>query len=167
MYRVPLNFHKRLHRGEIPTPYIIIETHLGYRTYAEKELGGIFSSNPYFFDGSWTLDGSVTLGASSIQTLDKSGRVLRFGVPDMNLQSIKENVLASYQSKTLQHFTVEMDNADRYFAQIIAKEPFIGRPLSYWVGFEQDPQSEHIKRFSGVITEMTVMPVMILEADEE
>ena len=140
---------------------------MGYRSYAEKELTGIFDPDPNLLDGSWILDGSVLLGSASVEVLEKSGRVISFGSFDRNLQSIKDDILASYQSKTLQHMSISLDNVDRYFAKLIASEPFIGRPLSYYLGFEADPHSEHLKIFSGLITEMTIMPTLTVEANEE
>ncbi len=168
MYRLTIEFHKRLMRGEVPISYILIETHMGYRAYAEKELIGIFDpTDPPLYDGSDLYDGSILYGAASAGIIEKSGRVISFGSFERNLQSIKEDILGSYQSKTLQHISIELDNADRYFSQLIASEPFIGRPLIYYVGFEVLSQSEHLKLFSGMITEMTVMPILTIEANEE
>ena len=155
-------------KGEVPVSYIVIETHMGYRAYAEKELTEVFDvGDPYLLDGSWILDGSVLLGVSSTGVIEKSGRVVSFGSFERNLQSIKNDILGSYQSKTLQSLSIELDNSDRYFSQLIAAEPFIGRPLIYYLGFEISPQSEHLKLFSGMITEMTVMPTLTIEANEE
>jgi len=167
MYRTTIDFHKRLTRGEIPTPYIIIQTHMGYRAYAEKELTTVFDPAAYLLDGSWLLDGSVLLGSGSAGVMEKSARVISFQPFERNLQSLKEDVLASYQSKTLQHLTIDLDNSDHYFSKLIASEPFITRPIVYYLGFESAPFSEHLKRFAGVITEMNVLPTLTIEADEE
>lgn len=155
-------------KGEIPISYIVIETHMGYRAYAEKELTVIFDpADPYLYDGTYLYDGSITYGSASAGIIEKSGRVISFGSFERNLQSMKEDILGSYQSKTLQHISVDLDNSDRYFSQLIASEPFIGRPLAYYVGFEALSQAEHLELFSGIITEMTVMPTLTIEADEE
>ena len=155
-------------KGEVPISYIIIETHMGYRAYAEKELIGVFDpADPYLLDGSWILDGSVLLGSASAGIIEKAGRVKSFGSFERSLQSLKEDILGSYQSKTLQHMSIQLDNSDRYFSQLIASEPFIGRPLIYYVGFETLSQSEHLELFNGMITEMTVMPTLAIEANEE
>ncbi len=167
MYRIPINFHKRLMRGELPISYILIQTHMGYRAYAAKELKGIFDILGYLADGSHLADGSITAGSVGAGVLEKEGRVISFGSFERLLQPMKSDILGSYQSKVLQHMSVQIDNADGKFARLIASEPFIGRPLKYYVGFETDSQSEHLNFFSGVITEMTVMPAMTIEADEE
>ena len=167
MYRLSIDFHKRLIKGEVPISYILIETHMGYRIYAEKELTGIFGSLPHLYDGSYLFDGFILYGAMSAGVVDKSARVISFGSFDRNLQSLKDDILASYQSKTLQHLSIDMDNSDRYFSRLIASEPFIGRPLIYYVGFEPLSQSDHLELFSGRITEMTVMPTLTIEANEE
>lgn len=143
MYRLPINFHNRLQRGEIPISYIVITTHMGDRIYAEKEI--------------------------SVQNtaLEQSGRVLTFGSFERTLQSQKDNILAAYSGKQIQHISLEMDNSDRYFAQLISKEPFIGRPIKYYVGFEDDSQADHISILSGIITEMSVLKTLTIEADEK
>jgi len=167
MYRISIDFHKRLMKGEVPISYIVIETHMGYRAYAEKELTEIFDILAYLYDGTYLFDGSITYGGESAGVLEKSGRVISFGSFERSLQSMKEDILGSYQSKTLQHISVELDNSDRYFSRLIASEPFIGRPLIYYVGFEALSQSAHLELFSGIITEMTVMPTLTIEANEE
>jgi hypothetical protein len=153
-------------RGEVPISYVVIQTHLGYRAYAEKELKGVFDLLGYAADGSYLADGSVLAGSTSSGIIDKPGRVLGFGSFERTLQPQKDDVLAAYLGKQIQHISLEMDNSDRYFAQLIAKEPFIGRPIKYYVGFEDDSQSEHLSIFSGIISEMSVLPTLMIEADE-
>ena len=167
MYRTSINFHKKLMNGEVPISYIVIETHMGYRAFAEKELSSVFDVVGLIADGSVLADGSELAGSGSAGVLEKSGNVISFGSFDRELQSIKEDVLASYNSKTLQSMTIEIDNSDSRYAKLIAAEPFIGRPLKYYVGFEELSQSEHLEVFSGIITEMTVLDTMTLEANEE
>jgi len=166
VYRLSINFHKRLMRGEVPISYAVIETHLGDRAYAEKELRGTFDPGGYLADGSHLADGSITAGGDSSGIIEKAGRVLSFGSFERTLQPKKDDVMIAYTGKQIQHISMEMDNSDRYFSQLIAKEPFIGRPITYYVGFEDDPPSEHLKIFSGRITEMSVLPVLTIEADE-
>jgi hypothetical protein len=153
-------------RGEVPVSYITIETHMGYRAYAEKELTAVFDPAAVLLDGSFTLDGSEMLGSESAGVIEKSGRVISFGSFTRALQSMKNNVLGSYQSKTLQKMSIEFDNSDSYFSRLIATEPFIGRPIKYYVGFEDEAQSEHLKLFSGVITELGVLEKLTIEANE-
>ena len=167
MYRISIDFHKRLEKGVVPISYILIETHMGYRAYAEKGLTGVFDILGLIADGSVIADGSELAGSATPGVIEKSGRVISFGSFDRSLQSMKDNILASYQSKTLQHMSIELDNSDRYFSRLIASEPFISRPLIYYVGFEALSQSEHLELFSGMITEMTVMPTLTIEANEE
>jgi hypothetical protein len=153
-------------RGESPTPYVVIQTHLGYRAYAEKELKSVFDIQGYFADGSYLAGGSITAGSASAGVVEKSGRVINFGSFERTLQPKKDDVLAAYSGKQIQHISLKMDNSDRYFAQLIAKEPFIGRPIKCYVGFEDDSQSEHLSIFSGIISEMSVLPTLTIEADE-
>lgn len=171
MYRLSIDFHNRLMKGEVPISYIVIETHMGYRAYAEKELTEIFDVLAYLYDGTYHYGTPVIdiilYGAESAGIIEKSGRVISFGSFERNLQSMKDDILGSYQSKTLQHVSIQLDNSDRYFSQLITSEPFIGRPLIYYLGFEALSQSDHLELFSGIITEMTVMPTLTIEANEE
>ena len=140
---------------------------MGFRAYAEKELTEVFDVLGFIADGSVIADGSELAGSASAGVLEKSVRVKSFGSFERSLQSLTGDILASYQSKTLQHMSIELEDSDRYFSQLIASEPFIGRPLAYYVGFEALSQSEHLELFSGMITEMTVMPTLTIEANEE
>ena len=167
MYRVPINFHKRLMRGESPIPYIVIDTHMGYRAYAEKELAKVFEVAARLADGTYTADGTYLAGGDSAGVIAKDGRVISFGSFERSLQSAKDDILGAYSSKTLQSMTVELDNSDGKLALLIASEPFIGRPVKAYVGFGSDPQSEHLETFSGIITELSVMQTMTIEANEE
>jgi len=167
MIHVPLAMHRRLMKGEVPISYILIETHMGYRVYAEKEGSGVFDPLGNLLDGSWTLGGTEYLGSESAGVLSKDGRVLSFGTFERSIQSIKSDVLGSYQSKTLQHMSVDLDDGDGALSALIAMEPFISRSLQYYVGFEDDPQSDHLKMFSGIINEVSIRnSIMTIEADE-
>lgn len=165
MYRLPITFHKRLSRGEIPTPYVLISTSMGYRAYAERELPGIFEYGGLIADGSVTADGSEVAGSDGIGVLEKSARVLGFDSFTRTLQSEREDILTSFTSKKIESATVELDNADKHFSKMIPKEPFLGRPIWIYVGFPDEPQANHISLFSGTIKELSMMPVMTIEAE--
>ena len=166
MYRIPKSMHDRLMRGEQPTPYVVIDTHMGYRAYATKELTASMDPDGLLADGSVTADGSETAGGASAGVIEKSARVLSFGQFERTLQPKKDDVLTALQSKQLQHIYIEFDNADRYFARLIAHEPFLGRPIRVYVGFEDESQSTHLRTFAGIVSELSMLPIMTLEADE-
>ena len=166
MSRLRLNVHKRLQRGEIPVVYVIIETHMGNRVYAEKELAAVFDAAARIADGTYTADGTYLAGGDSLGVLEKSARVLSYGSFERTIQPKKNDVLSAYGGKQLQHISLELANADAYFSKLIAQEPFIGRPISIYVGFESEPQATHLSLFKGVIAEMSVMPTLTIEADE-
>lgn len=154
-------------RGEVPIAYCLIETHMGYRGYAEKELSGGFESEVYLADGSVTADGSVIAGGGSTGTIGKSARVISFGSFERTISPETADALLAYTRRQLQHISVELNNTDLFFSQLIAKEPFLGRPINIYVGFEADPQSEHMSIFKGVITELSMLQTMVIEADEK
>ena len=166
MYRIAKSMHDRLMRGEQPTPYIVIETNLGYRAYAAKELTEVFDVLGLIADGSVMADGSHTAGSESAGVLEKSARVLDFGSFERTLQPRTADVMAAYSKKQKQHISIQLDNADRYFSRLIAKEPFLGRPIRAYVGFKAESQSNHMRIFTGRISEISAMPVMTIEADE-
>jgi len=166
VYRRPIAFHKRLAQGEIPTPYVLISTAMGYRAYAERELPGIFEYGGLIADGSVTADGSEVAGSDGIGVLEKSARVVSFDSFDRDLQSEREDILTSYTSKQIQAATVELDNADKHFSKLLPKEPFLGRWMKIYVGFPDMPQADHIPLFHGIIKELTVMETLTIEAEE-
>lgn len=167
MYRVPIKFYNKLMAGEIPVAYAVIQTHLGYRAYGEKELTDVFGILRLLADGSVVAGGGETAGMDSTGTIEKSGRIVGIGKFDRTIQPRGRNVLAAWTGKQAQHSSIDLDNADRYFSRLIVAEPFLGRPLTVYVGIESSPQSEHLRVFSGLIAEIGVnRTVMTLEVDE-
>ena len=166
MYRTTIDVHDRLTRGEQPTLYIVINTHLGDRGYAQKTLGDVFNVLALIADGSVVADGSETAGSGALGMLDKAARVLSFGDFSRTIQSRTKTVLSAFEQKQRQHLTVQLYNADRYFSQLIASEPFLTRGLTAYAGFEDVTQTEHIKLFSGTISEIDVNRALTIEADE-
>ena len=158
--------HNRLMRGEQPTIYVVIDTHLGYRAYSAKEMTAVFDVLGFLADGSHLADGSITAGSASAGVLEKSARLLDPGSFERTISPKKDDVLAAYQGKQQQHISVQLDNADNYFSRLTAKEPFIGRTLRIYVGFEDEPQADHLRPFTGIISELSMLPVLTLEADE-
>jgi len=167
VYRIPIQFHNRMMRGEIPSAYALIHTHMGYRAYSEQELSKVFAVLAYLADGSYDADGSIHAGSDSAGIIEKSARVLSFGSFERTIQPRKVDVLTAMSSKQKQHISLQLDNADRYFSKLLPKEPFIGRTISIWAGFDADPQSEHLKQFEGTITELSFLPTLGIEADEQ
>lgn len=143
MSRVPLTLHKALEDGKSPVIYCVIDTHMGKRVYGSKELTCTISS-----------------------ALEKTARVISYGSFERTIMPRKDDVLTAYSGKQLQHGTVHLDNADRYFSRMIAKEPFLGRTLSIYIGLESDASTSHKSIFSGKVSEVAIGSVMVLEADE-
>lgn len=153
-------------RGEQPTMYIVVNTPLGDRAYGNKELIAVFDTAPILADGSHLADGSWTAGGYSAGVLEKSGRVLDFGTFERTISPRTDDLLAAYSGKQRQHISLQLDNADAYFAQLIGKEPFLGRGIKAFVGFEDEPQANHLNIFAGTISEISMLSVMTVEADE-
>jgi hypothetical protein len=135
--------YTRLMRGEKPIIYAIIDTHMGKRVYSGKEMT-----------------------CSIAGALETSARVLSFGSFERTSQPVSDDILAAYTGKQLQHIDLELDNADKYFSKLIAKEPFLSRTLTIKVGFEDEAESVHMSLFSGTITEVSALATMTIEAEE-
>ena len=143
MYRVTADFHNALMRGEKPVLYCVITTHMGKRVYAAKEL-------------------QVTIS----DALEKSARVLDFGSFERTAMPLTRNVLTAYSSKQLQHIRIQLDNSDAHFAKLSAKEPFLSRPISVYVGFESIAATSHLSLFTGKIVELSVLNILTIEAKD-
>jgi hypothetical protein len=157
-----------VHRGEKPTPYCIIQTDLGYRLYGTKEMKEILGMESNIADGTVLMDGSELAGLETGNNiLDKAGRILGISGLSKAIQSRKESLLMAYMNKSQQSLQVRMNNADRYFSRIIPKEPFLSKPITALVGFEDRAFAEHLKLMEGIITEVTITPeTMTVEAIE-
>jgi hypothetical protein len=122
-----------------------ISTHCGDRFYAKKTV-------------------TATAIAGSLGCLN---RVLNFGSFERTLVPRTANLLTAYTRKQLQHISVQLDNSDNYFSIMLGKEPFISRAISIYVGFEDEPIANHITLFNGVISEISVLSILTIEADEK
>jgi hypothetical protein len=145
MYHIPIATYKRIIRGEVPILYMVISTHLGDRVYAKK-----------------TITAAAIAGS-----LGCLARVLSFGSFERTLSPKKDNLFASYTRKQQQHISVALDNADKYFSVLLGKEPFLSRPISIYIGFEDEAVANHIRIFSGVISDVSVLSVLTIEANEK
>jgi hypothetical protein len=145
MYHIPIATHNRIVRGEVPILYMVISTHLGDRVYAKKGI-------------------TVAAIAGSLGCL---ARVLSFGSFERTLSPAKDDILTSYGRKQQQHISVTLDNADKYFSIMLGKEPFLSRPIAIYIGFEDEGVANHIGIFQGIISEVSVLAVLTIEATEK
>lgn len=169
MYRTPINFHKRMMRGDVPIAYIVVHTPMGYRAYGEKELSAVFGMIRLLADGSVMAGGDETAGSEGDAVASKSARILNIGTFERTLQPVVSDLLAAYQSKQRQHIAVVLDDTDGYFTRMLPKEPLLGREMRLYVGFEGTPQSEHLNILCGSISEICrdQSGQLTLEADEK
>jgi hypothetical protein len=75
--------------------------------------------------------------------------------------------LAAYTRKQQQHISVTLDNADKYFSIMLGKEPFLSRPISIYIGFEDEAVANHICIFKGVISDVSPLSILTISADEK
>lgn len=144
MFRVPEDMHLRLMRGEQPTVYATIATGMGTRCYGMKKMAN-----------------------APAGVLCNEARLIDAGTMERTIEPGGNNALIAYQGgKVEQHVSIQFDNADKHFSVLLASEPMIGRPLSMYVGFDDDAATDHIRIFSGTITLLSVMPLLTVEATE-
>lgn len=147
---------------------MMIQTDMGWRAYAEKELRGVFSTTGTLADGSELADGTVQAGCGIVTALEKSGRVLDFGNFERSITPKSGSILAIFTGKQQQNVSVDLDNADLHFSKLLAKEPFLSKTMVIKIGFEDMPQADHFNVFSGVISEVEITPDRCkLQADEQ
>lgn len=165
MYRVRIDTHRRLMRGEKPLVYVLINTAMGDRVYAERELSDTFDPSSSQADGSLIADGSAYAG-NSMGVLDKGGRLLRISGLNRTIAPASQSVLSAYSSRQLQHITVQLQNEDRYFSRLLVREPFLGCSISVMAGFPDLPYAEHLSLFKGIISGLDAVDTLYLEAEE-
>ena len=118
------------------------------------------------YDVQWIIYEEIPKMYEDWPTLIQSARVLSFGSFERTLQPWRNSVLESYQGKQIQNMEITFDNSDDYFSKLFPTEPFLGRPISTFVGFELESREEHMCLFSGVVTELSVLNVLTLSAEQ-
>ena len=157
MYRTKIEFHKRIFRGEMPILMCLIYTDFGYRLYSEKE-----HSNPADVATNLSVDG----------LLECSGRIISFGNLERTIQVKTKDVLGSLMQRQLQHVSITFQNQDKHFSALLAKEPFLTKDLSLYLGYENITGSsnsfgESLNFFKGMISNIEMGPEMTITADEQ
>jgi hypothetical protein len=143
VFRVPEDMHLRLMRGEQPTVYVGIVTGMGRRVYGMKKM----TNAPY--------------------CICNQARLIDAGTMERTIEPGGNNALIAFQGgKIQQHISVQLDNADKHFSELLAIEPMMYRPMTMYVGFDDDAYTYHITLFSGRIIELSVLPIMTVEAAE-
>jgi len=169
VYRTTIGFHNSLYQDKKVFAYVIIGTDLGHRAYAKKELTSIFSiGDVAYADGTYLADGSITAGSASAGVIDKAGKILSLSSFNRTINPKKEGLLLGFTKKQQQHITVVLANNDKYFSKMLPKEPFLAKELRYYIGFPDLNFYEHLRVFTGIISEVSITSnTMILEADEK
>lgn len=156
MRYIPQSFYDNIASGMQPIVYIVIETQIGLRLYSNKQLDDHYEATTLLLDGSWLLDGSMTLGVDSIFYASKDPIIVSYDKLQETLSLKSKDLLTGYTLKKQSSFTVGLNNADRKLGALLAAEPFITRPLRVYIGDDETPSSEHIKLFEGVVDEVNI-----------
>ena len=155
MYRTSISFHDRVTRGEVPVPYVLVETGLGWRAFGQKDLADLAQVGSALLDGSYLLDGSLVLGAG-YDLISAEARVRSWGRFQRTIKPSRDDLLTSYTSWQQGEFTVTLLDQDGYFTRLSAQEIFIGQGMRVYAGFPDMPMTDHLRLFTGRITEAGV-----------
>lgn len=168
MYRTPFVLHQGLQRHEIPVVYVLINTSMGWRGYATKEINAGYSEDsPHIADGSVTADGGHTAGSASYGLLDLQGRIVNISSLSRILSPVNSDILGAYTKHQLQHISITLADSDDYFGKLLAKEPMIGKEIRIYVGFDSDAHTDHLRIFNGKIASTTIVQTGLqIEAEE-
>lgn len=168
MYNTPLQLHKGLQRGEVPTVYLLINTPMGWRGYGAKEIdSGFTEESAHIADGTITADGTYTAGSGDYGLIDLQGRIVSIGRLSRTISPANSNILGAYDNRQLQHISFTLADHDDYFTKLLPTEPFIGREVRVYVGFDYDSHQNHLRIFNGKISDIKVGKTGIdIEAEE-
>jgi hypothetical protein len=148
VYRTTIEFHNRITRGEKPDLYVIIHTPMGHRLYSDRE-----------FPDDMTVEGAGLL--------DKGSRVKSFGSFERTISPSKWDLLTAFERKQRQSNILELENSDRHFSKIIAKDPLVNATISIYVGFFDQATTHHLVIYQGTVSNVKVTrKTIILESEE-
>jgi hypothetical protein len=129
VYDVSLNFIEKIRQGYRPIPYVVIETDMGTRIFAKKELG-IYQQGIYLADGTQMADGGIMAGG---QVILNSGdtRILSIGdlVETVSVERLDEATASQVHQQNA--ITIDFDNADLYFSKLVNFDPFLTKSIVY------------------------------------
>lgn len=115
MYDVNLSWHNNVQAGERPTPFVLIQTSMGYRAYGAKEVHDLLdTSNDY---------------------LSSESRIKSFGSFERIINSPDDDLLAAYSAKLQGQASITFLNEDHHFTDLLKTEPLLGKQLEIWLAF--------------------------------
>lgn len=157
MYRVSADWVNRILNKQYPTPYVLIETSMGWRVFGARHLGemDLVYGMPYA-DGTYYADGSVYAGYGYLTLLSFDARVMSFGSITRTMRPKSDDLLVGYTAKEKSTVSVDLDNKDYFFNDIIQTEPILGKRLQIKIGYAEDIVTDHIFLFDGLITSFSV-----------
>lgn len=157
MLRVPIAMHERLERGDTPLVYMLLSTPMGWRGYAEKELGESFDVGAVYPDGTWEPDGTVDIDGLGL--LSKLGLLRRVSSLERTISPQSTGVLSAFSRRQRQRIRAELLDPDRHIPRMLPREPILGRACRIVCGFEDLPYSEHLPLFDGEVVEVEISRV--------
>jgi len=144
-------FLQALQTQHMPVVLVFIENTAGVRVYAhqlptEREIG--FSSDVYYANGSLLANGAALAGLG-VRLLDRGARLMSVSPLRETLIAEKGLAVGSLSVNEIQNMTVSLNNADRLFSQIFARESFLNGDLTVKLGFRGLEAIDFLPMFAG------------------
>jgi hypothetical protein len=143
---------ERIEKGIRPTPYVLIETVMGWRVFGGRNVSQMeVLYQDVRADGTYYADGSVLAGYGGLQPLSFDARVISFGNIGRNLKPKTQDLLIGYTGKQKATLSISFDNTDGYFNDMMRIEPILNQTMAVKLGYADDPFDYHISLFTGLI----------------
>lgn len=158
MRQISADFFAAQHAGQQPLCLAILTSKMTRRVYAirhasDTEHGGAGSITNY--DGTAKYGDGTLFGAFGV-IADSGARVIGFGGIRETLTPEKANLLASLTQTEIGTYSIQLDNADGKFSDILKDESFLNNDLEILFGYRGLPFSEFKSMFTGSVEEETL-----------
>jgi len=159
MRQITQNFWAAQEANTHPIVLVLLTSNMTRRLYSvrktsDTEQGG--SGGMILYDGAYTYGDDSLYGAFGLLA-DSGPRVLSFGSIRETLAPENNNLLASLNQTDIGSFSIEFDNADGKFSNILQTESFLNNDLEILFGFRDLAFSDFKSLFTGTIIEELLM----------
>lgn len=137
--------------------YAYFVTAQGIRVFGKKAPSEAFLGNvggAYLHDGAIDYDASIYYGFGSQAILDSGPRLISVSSFSETLTPEQGQLLASLRGVEITTFTVELDNTDGYFSDLLAHDILLGAKVIIKIGYRGTTSFEFIDRVTGRIDQI-------------
>lgn len=151
MYDVERNFLQKL-KTERPVLLLAFINESGLRVFSDFYISDdmVGFGEIKLFDGTWTLDGAVQMGANSETVLDRFACVESFGAIHETLTSKPEDLLGSLGENEVSTLQTVLINKNNVFSTLEATENILNATIEWRVHIKSE-QGLYLSRFKGKV----------------